>query len=105
MAEEDQITRWNQRLLRSKLHLPRFAGTIETDHGPMAEEIATPLCGRQLNNHRAQRSQLADKIEFAQSVEEFTYQLLSGKVCTHCAMKSGLLVKPKFVEESEDDED
>ncbi len=80
MDSEQQITLWSQRLLRSKLHLG----------GNAADK---PLCDRQLNNHRGARAQLADRLEFALSQGEFTYQLLSGRACRHCAIKAGLLVR------------
>lgn len=89
---QNQIALWEQRLLRGKLHL---AGA-----GPNA-----PLCGRQLNNHRVERSQQADRIELAQSMEEFTYQLLSRKGCRHCAQKAGLLVRTVTVREPNEDEE
>jgi hypothetical protein len=101
MSEQAQITiaRWEQRLLRGKLHLPRLTGG---DSGVESLGVV-PLCGRQLNNHRRERSQLADKIELAESLEEFTYQLTGGKACRHCAVDAGLLVRTQQVrEESED---
>ncbi len=112
-TNNSDIARWEQRLLRGKLHLPYFTSlVVHTPDGKMDLEasLATmeqkPKCGRQLNNRRAERSQLADKIEFASSVEEFTYQLLSGKGCRHCAKASGILVTPAYSEEEgEDGED
>lgn len=103
---ETQIAIWAQRALRSKLHLPYFTAEVvegvdgKVDFSKSLDSItAKPLCGRQLNNHSAQRAQLSDRLEFAGSVEEFTYQLLGRKACRHCAIKAGLLVRTVEVEE------
>ncbi len=101
-----QIPRWEQRLLRSKLHLPFFTAEVKPT---LAESLDTleqhPICGRQLNNHRAERAQQADKLEFAGSLEEFTYRLLGRKACRHCAVKAGLLVRTVTIRESEEGEE
>lgn len=110
---EEQIALWEQRLLRGKLHLPYF--TADPQLGPdgimdLAASLDTinmhPICGRQLNNHRGQRAQLADQIEFATSLPEFTYQLMGKRACRHCAIKAGLLVRaPQTSREPQDGED
>lgn len=92
MSTEDQIALFEQRAFKGKLHLPTASGS--------------PLCGRQLNNHRAQKSQQSDKITFAQSPDEFAYQLMSGKACRHCGYASGMLIKTieKFENEEPSDD-
>lgn len=68
------------------------------------ESLGGPLCGRQLNNHRETRSQIADKVQFASSTEQFLQALktgeyqdevaavfLKGGACRHCAREAGLL--------------
>lgn len=112
MTRQDQIAIWTQRRLHSKLHLPYFTADVKQvadggiDYTASINTIAQrPLCGRQLNNHRGEHSQQADRLEFAQAVEEFTYQLLSGKACRHCAVKVGLLVKPERIVRGADGSD
>lgn len=98
MNPSAQITIWSQRLLHGKLHLQgviTFDGTVQP---------ARPLCGRELNNHSVQRAQITDKAEFATSEAEFLYQLLGGKACRHCAVKAGLLVRTRTIQEPESEE-
>ncbi len=106
----DQIALWSQRRLAGKLHLPAFTAEIKQGQDGKIDYSASlntlqqfPICGRQLNNHREAKSQLADKLEFAGSLEEFVYQLLSRKGCRHCAIKAGLLVRPTYSKEPGDD--
>lgn len=95
MNSANQIALFAQRRLRGKLHLAR---------GGIDGLNTMPICGRQLNNHRAERRQQSDRVELATCVEEFTYQLLSRKACTHCATRAGLLVRPGYeVEDGEDE--
>ena len=83
--------------MTSKLHLP----------GPGS----APLCGRQLNNHRASLQQVADKVQFTSTLEQFG-DALQGKsreqACRHCARVAGLLPKlvrgPRFEGDEEDEQ-
>lgn len=104
MPSDLQIALFSQRLLRGKLHLPYFTADVRDSISASLDTIAQhPVCDRQLNNHRASRKQLHDKLEYAGSLEEFTYQLLSGRACRHSAKTSGLLVcLASRVEEEED---
>lgn len=63
----------------SKLHIP----------GP--EGFALTSCGRQLNNHRADRAQDAKGASLAVSLTEYMDALKSRKACRHCGRASGIL--------------
>ena len=82
--------------MTSKLHLP----------GPGGK----PLCGRQLNNHRAERVQRADRVRVAEATPEaplervFLAALLDGKACRHCGYASGLLVRVAERQETNEEE-
>lgn len=81
--------------MASKLHIP----------GPGAG----PLCGRQLNNHRSEGSQVSDRAVLAPTYEAFLTGLNEGKACRHCARAAGLLPRlvrgPRFEgDEAEDGE-
>lgn len=95
-----------QRLFKGKLHLPYFSAQVM---GTITESMDTiqahPICGRQLSNHRAQRAQIADRAQFAGSVAEFSFQLMSGRACRFCAYKSGLLVRTVQVQDGEADDE
>lgn len=83
-------------------------------HLPLSESFPNrPLCGRQLNNHRADRNQASDRVAFAQSGAEFNAAILGLKNgqsvrpfgCRHCGYVSGLLVRTITVRESGDEDE
>lgn len=62
-------------------------------HIPGSGKAAT-ACGRQLNNHRADRVQDSSNAAIAGSLDEYLTALEQGKACRFCGQASGIIPKP-----------
>lgn len=62
----------------SKLHIPGAGAQLTS-------------CGRQLNNHRADRAQDAKGASLSSTLTEYLDALAKGKACRHCGRASNIL--------------